>query len=73
MPDEIKRGPGRPPKAETSAIPGTIKMVILRDYWGDENPDGTENRYRAGTIVDMPIEAAMDGIEAGMVERYKGE
>lgn len=45
----------------------TIKCVIERDFW-DEN----EVRHPAGTIVDVPIEAAMDGVESGALSRFKG-
>jgi hypothetical protein len=57
---EEKRGPGRPPKAET------IKCVVLRDYW-----DEAGERVPAGTEVDMPIADAMDGVEAGTLSRVK--
>jgi len=46
----------------------TIKVTILRDFW-----DGDGTRHRAGTEVDVPIEAALDGIESGALARYKGE
>ena len=45
-----------------------VKVRINRDYWDDE---GT--RYRKGTEVDVPIEAAMDGIETGALSRVKLE
>jgi hypothetical protein len=45
----------------------TVAVTIKRDIW-----DGDGNRHRKGTIVDMPVEEAMDAIEAGSVSRVKG-
>jgi hypothetical protein len=45
----------------------TIKCVILRDTW---DKDG--NRHRAGVEVNLPAEAAMDGVESGTLARVKG-
>ena len=59
MTDEPKRR-GRPPKAQT------FPMRVLRDFWDEDR-----NRIRKGTVIDMEPGAAMDGIEAGMVERVK--
>lgn len=44
----------------------TIKCEILRDTW-----DGDGVRRKAGTVVDIPVEAAMDGVEAGLFTRVK--
>lgn len=44
----------------------TIAVVIKRDTW-----DGDGNRHRRGTVVDMPVEDAMDAVEAGTVTRAK--
>ena len=44
----------------------TIKCVVLRDYW-----DATETRVPAGTEVDVPVDAAMDGVESGSLARVK--
>lgn len=65
MSEEEKRGPGRPPKP---AEPSTVTMVILRDYWqtGDLS-DG--DRVKAGTKVDVSVDAAMAGIESGAMRR----
>ena len=61
MSEEVQvRGPGRPPK------PKTIACVVLRDFW-DENGD----RQRAGKVVEVSVEAAMDGVEAGIPSRVK--
>jgi len=48
-----------------------IKVRVLRDYWVAATEDNLEGRVRAGTIVDVPVEAAMDGVEGGMLERVK--
>lgn len=50
----------------SSASPATVAVKIKRDTW-----DGDGNRHRKGTIVDMPLEDAMDAIEAGTVSRVK--
>ena len=44
----------------------TVRCRILRDTW---DKDGV--RRKAGTEVDLPVDAAMDGIEAGALERVK--
>lgn len=44
----------------------TIKCEILRDSWDEDG-----NRHKAGTQVDIPVEAAMDGVEAGIFSRVK--
>jgi hypothetical protein len=44
-----------------------VAVMIKRDTW-----DGDGNRHRKGTIVEMPVEEAMDAIEAGSVSRVKG-
>jgi hypothetical protein len=49
----------------------TVKVRVLRDYWLEPHKDGSENRVRAGSEIDVPVEAALDGIEAGMLERVK--
>lgn len=50
----------------------TVAVRVLRDHWV-ENPADAENptRIRKGTIVDVPVEAAMDGMEAGALARVK--
>jgi hypothetical protein len=69
MTEEAKRGPGRPPKAADApeAAPiATVLCRVLRDYWPAE-----DERVRAGTIVDLPVSEALDGIEEGRMERVK--
>jgi hypothetical protein len=53
--------------SEKPASVQTVAVTIKRDIW-----DGDGNRHRKGTIVDMPVEEAMDAIEAGSVSRVKG-
>lgn len=44
----------------------TLDVEILRDFW-DEN----EERHPAGTVVTLPLEPALDGIESGALRRVK--
>lgn len=46
-----------------------IPVRVLRDYWIGE--PGNAERIRKGTIVDVPIETALDGVETGVLERVK--
>ena len=43
-----------------------VKCEILRDFW---DKDGV--RHPKGTEVDIPSDAAMDGIEEGKLRRVK--
>lgn len=45
-----------------------IKVVILRDFWDKEG-----ERHRAGTVVEVPVDYALDGIESGALSRFKDE
>lgn len=45
-----------------------IKCEILRDTWDEDG-----NRHKAGKIVEISAEAAMDGIEVGALARVKGK
>lgn len=47
---------------------GMVRMVILRDIWPTDNED---DRMRAGTVVDVSPEDAMDGLEKGTMARVK--
>lgn len=72
MTEETKRGPGRPKKAveiETPPAQGLVRMVVLRDFWPTDND---EDRVRAGAIVDVTPDEAMDALEIGTMERFKG-
>ena len=46
----------------------TVKCVVLRDFWPEEN-----RRVHAGTIVEVDMEAAMKGMEDGLLARVKAE
>ncbi len=43
-----------------------MDVEILRDFW---DADGV--RHPAGTVVSIPVEAAMDGAEKGALRRAK--
>ena len=43
-----------------------IKCLVLRDYW-----DAAGDRVRAGSIVNVPVDAALDGVEVGNLSRVK--
>lgn len=45
-----------------------VPMKILRDYWKEA---GNEGRVRAGTVVEVTAEDAIDLIEKGSAERVK--
>lgn len=45
-----------------------VAVRINRDFWDEEG-----NRHRKGTEVDVPVDAAMDGIETGALSRVKTE
>lgn len=58
-----QNGRGAKPNAESEATAApTKKMVVLRDYW----PTGKDqDRVRAGSIIDVPVDEALNGLEAG--------
>lgn len=43
-----------------------IKIVVLRDYW-----DEAGERHRKGTVEEVGVDAALDGIESGQMMRFK--
>lgn len=43
-----------------------IPVRINRDFW---DPDG--KRHSKGTIIEVPMEAALDGVETGALSRVK--
>lgn len=63
---EIDKALGASAEPEKAAVQ-TVAVMIKRDIW-----DGDGNRHRKGTIVDMPMDEAMDAVEAGSVSRVKG-
>lgn len=44
----------------------TIDCVVVRDFWVT-----ADDRKRAGTIVSLPFDEALDKIESGIVTRHK--
>lgn len=46
----------------------TVKARVLRDFWPT---DKDEDRIRAGEEVDVSMEALIDGMEKGVLERVK--
>jgi len=54
---------------KTSAKEKTIAVRVMRDFWIGEG-DNVE-RIRKGTIVDVSIETALDGVESGALSRVK--
>lgn len=47
-----------------------VKVRILRDFWPTEND---EDRVRAGTETEVTMEALVDGLEKGILERVKDD
>ena len=48
------------------AAPALIAVHVNRDYW-DENGE----RTRKGSIVEVSVEAALDGVEVGALSRVR--
>lgn len=51
------------------AAPAKEKLIpvrIERDFW-----DADGKRHRKGTIVEVPVETALDGVETGALSRVK--
>lgn len=70
-PDRPKRGRPRAADAVPAAPPvPLVQVVINRDFW-KEDETGEVIRYRAGTVVEVPVEAAFEGIETGALGRIK--
>lgn len=69
--EEIDKALGEPAKAEKSSgkAEKLIPVRVMRDYWIGE--PGNAQRIRKGTVTEVPIEAALDGVEAGVLERVK--
>ena len=44
-----------------------VAVRILRDMW-----DADGKRHPKGSVIEVPAEAAMDGIETGALSRVKG-
>lgn len=44
----------------------TIECEILRDFWNAEG-----ERFRAGSVIEVDVDVAMDGVEMGSLRRHK--
>jgi len=60
----------RPKKvlADDPKTEGTIRCLVMRDFWPT---DAEEDRVRAGTMIEVTAEEALDGIESGTLSRVK--
>jgi hypothetical protein len=45
-----------------------IPVKVLRDFW-----DGSGNRCQKGTVVEVSVDDALDGVAAGSFERVKAD
>lgn len=45
-----------------------VLCIVQRDYWPT---DSDEDRVRAGTVVEVSADEAMDGMESGLLQRVK--
>jgi hypothetical protein len=43
-----------------------IAVRVLRDFWNDDG-----DRIRKGTIAEVTVDAALDGVENGILSRVK--
>jgi hypothetical protein len=43
-----------------------VEVMIKRDFW---DADGV--RHAAGTVVKVPVDAALEGVESGALGRVK--
>lgn len=43
-----------------------IPVRIERDFW-----DAEGKRHRKGTVVEVPVDAALEGVESGALSRVK--
>lgn len=69
--DKVSDKP-EPVEPEPVAKPATVMVRINRDIWVDNPDDPAEPlRYRKGTIKEVTIEQAFDGIESGALSRVK--
>jgi len=50
------------PKTKEKLIP----VRINRDFW-----DADGKRHHKGTVVEVPVDAALDGVETGALSRVK--
>lgn len=57
--DEVKRGPGRPPKPELKPV------KLLRNYW----PMDGRGKVMRGSEIDLPPDEARNAISKGIAVR----
>lgn len=53
----------------TSAEKSKEKLIpvrINRDFWSEDG-----KRHHKGTVVEVPVDAALDGVETGALSRVK--
>lgn len=43
-----------------------IPVRIMRDFWDNEG-----KRHHKGTVVEVPVDAALEGVESGALSRVK--
>lgn len=56
-------------RAAVSKKPKLIECRVIRDFWTKDDEDG--GRIKAGTILELSPEDAIDGIESGNLARVK--
>ena len=56
-------------KKPATAAERTVTVRVNRDFWVGK--PGQAERIRKGTIVDVPVDAALDGVESGALSRVK--
>jgi hypothetical protein len=63
---EIDKALGEPKRGDKKPAANLIPMRVNRDVW-----DADGNRHRKGSVIELPVDEAMDGIEAGALSRVK--
>lgn len=48
------------------AAPHLVAVSVRRDFW-----DQSGERHRKGTVVEVSVEAALDGVEVGALSRVR--
>uniref|UniRef100_UPI003F49621F hypothetical protein n=1 Tax=Ensifer adhaerens TaxID=106592 RepID=UPI003F49621F len=56
----------KPQDNQTNKPKDLIEVEIKRDFWDEDG-----ERQRAGTIIKVPVEVALEGIESGALARVK--
>lgn len=51
-----------------------VKVVINRDFWVKSDKEGEPAiRHRKGREIEVPVAAALEGIETGALSRVKAK